>query len=160
MVSFYLSRERKYHIINDVFQLIPFCIVGSDDEKIEVINPLRGELVTLTTVSHTYEEFNVCRHCWRTPPYIRPLGIERTEAMLREGAILTVIGDLELTFHGMIVQAPSGDKCFVVSTYPMPTIIEHFQARGELFKYSMIFTGAVGLCILVMIYVKWKDQRR
>ncbi|KAG8212648.1 hypothetical protein J437_LFUL018871 [Ladona fulva] len=87
-------------IIQETNNSVPFALVGKLGGAIEVLDaPTQAEMLELSTISDKFqpsESSGIVEHVWGYFAGIRRRGIQTTEEMLKEGAIVTGIGEITL----------------------------------------------------------------
>jgi E3 ubiquitin-protein ligase MUL1 len=68
---------------------------------------------------------------------VRQQGVQVTEDMLREGKLITGIGELvsENGEHGLKLQPPSDGSPFYLTILPVPSLIRRLDNQMRLYKY-------------------------
>lgn len=113
-------------IVQETNNSVPFVLVGkSEGTKIEVLDaPTHAEMLELTTISDRFqptESSGIVEHVWGYFTGIRRRGVQTTEEMLKEGSIVTGVGEIALNVDGSESFHPNvfDDVKYVVSV-PLP----------------------------------------
>ncbi|XP_046395415.1 mitochondrial E3 ubiquitin protein ligase 1-like isoform X1 [Ischnura elegans] len=107
-------------IIQETSNSIPFVLMGKSGEtKIEVLDAdTNAEMLELTTIADKFqptESSGIVEHVWGYFTGIRRRGIQTTEEMLKEGAIVTGVGEITLNTDGSNPTNPFDDIKFLVN---------------------------------------------
>lgn len=159
---FLIFRSEHQRMIREIHEVVPFIIKGRST-NVEVLDPLSSNYLDLTTISDTFEPSNpgFFSHIWGFVMGIRQRGLQNTEEMLKEGAIVTGIGEIVLEDDGMKLQPPFSGVPFFITTLPISSLVRKLQERRKFYKYFTVICGTVGLFVLGMILNKWwKDRIR
>lgn len=156
--GFWSERERT---IQEVYNAIPFALrCGNID--IEVADALSAHYLDLETVSDVYEPTtgSLLDHIWGFFTGVRPQGLQKTEQMVREGVLLTGIGELALSEDQTTLRLqPSQDGLpFFLTSLPLNTLSKKLESEKQTFKYLSVGLGIVGLGIIGMMAYRWWKQ--
>ncbi|KAJ1531516.1 hypothetical protein ONE63_000191 [Megalurothrips usitatus] len=157
--GFWGERER---IIHEVYNSIPFAL-QSGNIDIEVADALSAHYLDLETISDIYEpsSLGLWDYLWGFFTGVRPQGLQKTEEMVREGALLTGIGELALSEDKISLRLqPSQDGLpYFLTSLPLNTLSKKLESEKQTFKYLSIILGVVGVGILCMMaHRRWKKE--
>ncbi|KAE8748907.1 hypothetical protein FOCC_FOCC004312 [Frankliniella occidentalis] len=162
--GFWSERERT---IQEVYNSIPFALQsGSID--IEVSDALSAYYLDLETISDVYEPTSgsFVDFIWGFFTGLRPQGLQKTEEMVREGVLMTGIGELAITEDQASLRLqPSQDGLpFFLTSLPLNTLCKKLESERQTFKYLSIVLGVVGLGLAGIMahryYKSWLEKKK
>lgn len=157
--GFWLDRERT---IQEVCNSIPFAL-RSGNVDIEVADALSAHYLDLETISDVYEPTSgsFWDHIWGFFTGVRPQGLQKTEEMVREGALLTGIGELALSEDQatLRLQPPQEGLPFFLTSLPLNTLSKRLEGEKQTLKYMSIFFGLIGVGIMGYMAHRWYKNR-
>nr|CAD7462771.1 unnamed protein product [Timema tahoe] len=103
-------------------------------------------------------------HVWGFFTGVRQRGLQSTEELLREGTILTGIGELTSTStggttDGLKLQPPSDGTPFYLTTLPISSLIRRLDDQRRTYRVLTVIFGGVGLVLLGMMTRRWWKER-
>uniref|UniRef100_A0A1B6G609 RING-type E3 ubiquitin transferase n=1 Tax=Cuerna arida TaxID=1464854 RepID=A0A1B6G609_9HEMI len=143
--GFWWDESRPIH---QSYNVVPFAIVLGK-HVIEVQDVLQADELHLDTVYNKYDRtvHSLAGNLWSFFFGVRQYGMQTTEEMLKEGTIVTGIGDLMLSSDGTkLLVPPSGNKPYFITTQPLSSLLRDLRDKKSLFGWLLILTG--GLTIL------------
>ncbi|XP_046395416.1 mitochondrial E3 ubiquitin protein ligase 1-like isoform X2 [Ischnura elegans] len=171
-------------IIQETSNSIPFVLMGKSGEtKIEVLDAdTNAEMLELTTIADKFqptESSGIVEHVWGYFTGIRRRGIQTTEEMLKEGAIVTGVGEITLNTDGsnptnpfddikFLVDQPSlrlhqpvkGGLPLIISHLPLPSLITRLEGKRKAFGWAAALLGVSGVVISCWIAFKWVRAKK
>ncbi|KAK3921935.1 Mitochondrial E3 ubiquitin protein ligase 1 [Frankliniella fusca] len=156
--GFWSERER---IIQEVYNSIPFALQNGNVD-IEVADALSAYYLDLETISDVYEPSSgsFFDFIWGFFTGVRPQGLQKTEEMVREGVLMTGIGELALSEdQGSLRLQPSQDGLpFFLTSMPISTLSKKLESEKQTFKYLSIILGILGLGLAGMMAHRYCRQ--
>lgn len=158
--GFWSDQERT---VQEVYNKIPFALCNGS-YKVEVIDAMAAEVLDMDTISDVFEPKvpTFSDHLWGFFTGVRQRGLQSTEEMLREGSILTGIGELTRPVtkpDTPILQPPVDGTPFFLTTMSVSSLLRRLDDRKRTYRWLCMMFGAIGLIIgglIVRHY--WKDR--
>ncbi|XP_011500475.1 PREDICTED: mitochondrial ubiquitin ligase activator of NFKB 1 [Ceratosolen solmsi marchali] len=155
------------HTMQEVYNCVPFVIKRGKHE-IEVTNSLAAEVLDLETISDIFEASapSFVDYVWGFFTGHRQRGLQTTEEMLKEGSIITVIGELTKSSsnHNSLVLQPPGDgTSYYLTTMSISSLLRKLDDQRKVYKWLCLIFGTIGLFIagiLVRRYLKDKEKQK
>uniref|UniRef100_UPI00398E4E3D mitochondrial ubiquitin ligase activator of NFKB 1 n=1 Tax=Pristiophorus japonicus TaxID=55135 RepID=UPI00398E4E3D len=171
--------NRTTHLWNDCERIIhqrtntvPFNLVPADGNpniSVRVIKPLESSELDLETV---YEKFHPAVQTFTDilGHYIsgeRPKGIRETEEMLRDGDIVTGVGELVLDNNCIKLQPPKQGLQYYLSRLDFESLVRKQESRVKLWKILTLVFGITTCATLFFILrrqykrykMEWEQSR-
>lgn len=129
-------RSDHERIIQEVYNAVPF-ILSKGKRKIEVIDALDADILDLETVADNFEpsKANFVDNLWGFFTGQRQRGLQTTEEMLREGSLITAIGELSGAENsGLKMQAPENGNLYFISSLPVSAIARRVDQQKRFFR--------------------------
>ncbi|XP_071442152.1 mitochondrial E3 ubiquitin protein ligase 1 [Hetaerina americana] len=172
-------------IIQETNNSVPFVLMGkSEDTKIEVLDAAtHAEMLELTTIADRFQPTEcsgIVEHVWGYFTGIRRRGIQTTEEMLKEGAIVTGAGEISLNTDGSrlsnnfddikyLVNEPSlrlhqpnnrSGLPLIISHLPLPSLVTRLEGKRKAFGWVTAVLGLSGVVISCWVAFKWVRAKR
>ncbi|KAL1494895.1 hypothetical protein ABEB36_010409 [Hypothenemus hampei] len=157
--GFWSDSERT---IQEVHNVIPFCLT-TQGIRVEVTEPLVAEYLDMEVISDTFNPTvpSVMDHIWGFFSGYRQRGVQTTEKMLREGTVLTGIGELILEQDGSIkLQPPSKKGSYYLTTLPVSTLIKKLETSKRNYGLLALICTAVGAALVGIIVRKYVKRQK
>lgn len=142
--GFWWDESRPVH---QSYNVVPFSIVLGK-YLIEVKDVLLADELHLDTVFNKYDRttHTLAGNLWSFFFGVRQYGVQTTEEMLKEGTIVTGIGDLVMTSQGDVVLAPpSGGRPYFLTTQPLSSLLRELRDKKSVFGTVLMITGSLTL---------------
>ncbi|KRF99751.1 uncharacterized protein Dwil_GK26989 [Drosophila willistoni] len=150
-------------VLHESANLVPFEL-RNQGHGVEIIDALRAGVLDVDVVYDNYEPatMTLWDHIFGFISGIRQRGLQTSEAVLREGSVLTAIGELELDGKVLRMQ-PSEDGSLILTTATKATLIQRLEEGKSALIFRMAFYGSISVLLLGLIarklYLKRKQQR-
>uniref|UniRef100_A0A1B6M0Y3 RING-type E3 ubiquitin transferase n=1 Tax=Graphocephala atropunctata TaxID=36148 RepID=A0A1B6M0Y3_9HEMI len=151
--GFWWDESRPIH---QSYNVVPFAIVVGK-YVVEVQDVLQADELHLDTVYNKYDRtiHSLAGNLWSFFFGVRQYGVQTTEEMLKEGTIVTGIGDLIMSSDGTrLLTPPSGNKPYFITTQPLSSLLRDFRDKKSLFGWLLIGTG--GLTMVFGGLLAWR----
>ncbi|XP_034182656.1 mitochondrial E3 ubiquitin protein ligase 1 [Osmia lignaria lignaria] len=156
--GFWSDQERTVH---KVYNTVPFALQRGA-HSIEIIEPLAADILDLDVVSDTFEPSvpSFADHLWGFFTGVRQRGLQSTEELLREGAVMTGIGELtRVKSKTLVLQPPLNGTPFYLTSMSISSLIRKLDDRKRTYRMLCIMFGAIGLLIGGIVFRRyWKDR--
>ncbi|XP_068156928.1 mitochondrial E3 ubiquitin protein ligase 1-like [Drosophila tropicalis] len=150
-------------VLHESSNLVPFDL-RNQAHGVEIVDALRAEVLDVDVIYDNYEPatLTLWDHLFGFISGIRQRGLQTSEAVLREGSVLTAIGELELDGKVLRMQ-PSQDGSLILTTATKATLIQRVEEGKSALIFRMVFYGSISIVLLGLIarklYLKRKQQR-
>lgn len=134
--------------------------------SIEVIDPLAADILDMDVISDQFQPTvpSVMDHVWGFFSGVRQRGVQTTERMLRQGAIITGIGELAASSDGQVrLQPPSNGGAFYLTNMQITSLVRRLEERRRNYRLASALFGAAGLLLVGLLlrrYIKDRNRRR
>ncbi|GLH00359.1 Mitochondrial E3 ubiquitin protein ligase 1, partial [Gryllus bimaculatus] len=158
----------KEHVVADqertlqeTVNSVPFALTGHKGTRVEVVDALAAEVLDLETVVDHFEPSapGLVDHLWGFFTGVRQRGLQNTEDVLREGALLTGVGTLTLVPSdpkGDLHLVPPADGApFFLTAMSLHTLARHLDREKRMYKWLAVTFGAVGLILVGAAARRW-----
>ena len=156
--GFWTDQERTVH---KVYNTVPF-VLQRGTQSVEVLEPLSADILDLDVVSNTFEPSvpSFADHLWGFFTGIRQRGLQSTEELLREGAVITGIGELARSkSKTLTLQRPLNGTPFYLTSMSISSLLRKLDDRKKTYRLLCFMFGAIGLLIGgVVLRRYWKDR--
>ncbi|XP_030764185.1 mitochondrial E3 ubiquitin protein ligase 1-like [Sitophilus oryzae] len=157
--GFWADSERT---IQEIQNVMPFAL-ESKGIIVEVREPLAGEYLDMDIISDSFHPTTptVFDHIWGFFAGIKQKGVQSTEKMLKEGTLLTGVGELVYDDKSLKLQPPATDNCpYYLTTMPIMTLLKKIDNSKH--KYSMLcyIFSAVGTVLAALIIRKYFNHKK
>ncbi|XP_020710349.2 mitochondrial E3 ubiquitin protein ligase 1 [Athalia rosae] len=158
--GFWSDQERT---IQEAYNSVPF-VLQRGHYKVEVVDALAAEILDLDTISDYFEPSTptFTDHLWGFFTGVRQRGLQSTEEMLRDGAIITGIGELSKTVAGssnIKLQPPLDGAPFYLTSMSITSLLRKLDDRRRTYRWLCLMFGGIGLIIGgIVVRRYWKDR--
>ncbi|XP_076755023.1 mitochondrial E3 ubiquitin protein ligase 1 [Xylocopa sonorina] len=156
--GFWSDQERTVH---KVYNTIPFALHGQG-YSVEILEPLSADILDLDMVSNTFEPTvpSFADHLWGFFTGVRQRGLQSTEELLREGAVITGIGELSRAKTKVLtLQPPLNGTPFYLTSMSIGSLFRKLDDRKRTYRLLCIMFGIIGIVIGGVIFRRyWKDR--
>ncbi|CAL7947400.1 unnamed protein product [Xylocopa violacea] len=156
--GFWSDQERTVH---KVYNTVPFALYGQG-HSVEILEPLSADILDLDMVSNTFEPTvpSFADHLWGFFTGVRQRGLQSTEELLREGAVITGIGELSRTKSKMLtLQPPLNGTPFYLTSMSIGSLFRKLDDRKRTYRLLCIMFGVIGIVIGGVVFRRyWKDR--
>lgn len=156
--GFWSDQERTVH---KVYNTVPF-VLQRGPHAVEVIEPLLADILDMDVVSDTFEPTvpSFADHLWGFFTGVRQRGLQSTEELLREGAVMTGIGELTRgKSKTLVLQPPLNGTPFYLTSMSITSLLRKLDERKRTYRLLCLMFGAIGLLIGGIVFRRyWKDR--
>ncbi|KZC11935.1 PREDICTED: mitochondrial ubiquitin ligase activator of nfkb 1 [Dufourea novaeangliae] len=156
--GFWSDQERTVH---KVFNTVPFALEHGP-YSVEILEPLSADILDMDVVSNTFEPTvpSFADHLWGFFTGVRQRGLQSTEELLREGALITGIGELSRTkSKTLTLQPPLNGTPFYLTSMSVSSLLKKLDDRKKTYRLLCFMFGAIGLLIGGILFRRyWKDR--
>ncbi|XP_067009107.1 mitochondrial E3 ubiquitin protein ligase 1 [Anabrus simplex] len=160
--GFWSDQERT---IQEVYNCVPFVLCARNTD-VEILDPLTADVLDLETIADKFEPTNssLIDHIWGFFTGVRQRGLQSTEEILREGVLITGIGELGISNTSgaaIRLQPPSSGAPFYITVLPIPSLVRRLEQQKRTYGYLTLIFGCVGMVIAGFVTHRWwKDRTR
>ncbi|XP_014217084.1 mitochondrial E3 ubiquitin protein ligase 1 [Copidosoma floridanum] len=155
------------HTMQEVYNSVPF-VLGKGNHKVEVVDAMAAEILDLETISDFFEPSapTFVDYLWGFFTGHRQRGLQSTEEMLREGSIITGIGELTKSLSksdSLVLQPPVNGTPYYITTMSLSSLLRKLDDRRKIYRWLCLMFGAIGLFIGGMVlrrYLKDREEQR
>jgi len=145
--GFWSDHER---VIQEVHNVMPF-VLENGKFKVEIADPVAADILDMDVISDIFTPTvpSVMDHIWGFFSGVRQRGVQTTEKMLRQGALITGIGELVASKDGKTIkmQPPSDGSPFYLTNMQITSLVRKLDDTKKNYKWLCILFGAVGLVL-------------
>ncbi|XP_053987589.1 mitochondrial E3 ubiquitin protein ligase 1 [Hylaeus volcanicus] len=156
--GFWSDQERTVH---KVYNTVPFALQRGV-HSVEVLEPLTADILDMDVVSNTFEPSvpSFADHIWGFFTGVRQRGLQSTEELLREGAVITGIGELTKSkSKTLTLQPPLNGTPFYLTSMSISSLLRKLDDRKRTYRLLCLMFGAIGLLIGGIVFRRyWKDK--
>lgn len=156
--GFWSDQERTVH---KVYNTVPFSLQHGS-YSVEVLEPLSADILDLDVVSNTFEPTvpSFADHLWGFFTGVRQRGLQSTEELLREGSVMTGIGELARTkSKTLTLQPPLNGTPFYLTSMSISSLLRKLDERKRTYRLLCLMFGAIGMLIGGIVFRRyWKDR--
>ncbi|XP_054007888.1 mitochondrial E3 ubiquitin protein ligase 1 [Hylaeus anthracinus] len=156
--GFWSDQERTVH---KVYNTVPFALQRGA-HSVEVLEPLTADILDMDVVSNTFEPSvpSFADHIWGFFTGVRQRGLQSTEELLREGAVITGIGELTKSkSKTLTLQPPLNGTPFYLTSMSISSLLRKLDDRKRTYRLLCLMFGAIGLLIGGIVFRRyWKDR--
>lgn len=149
------------HTVHKVYNTVPFALKHGT-KTVEVLEPLSADILDLDVVSNTFEPTvpSFADHLWGFFTGIRKRGLQSTEELLRDGTLMTGIGELSKSnSNALSLQPPTNGMPFYLTSMSITSLLKKLDERKRAYRFLGFMFGAVGLLIGGIVLRRyWKDR--
>lgn len=162
--GFWSDQERT---VQKIYNTVPF-ILTQGFHAVEILEPLSADILELDVISDTFEPTvpTFADHIWGFFTGVRQRGLQSTEELLREGAIITGIGELSrsgIKGKSLTLQPPSDGTPYYLTSMSITSLVRKLDDRKQTYRWLCLMFGAIGLLIggmLIRRYLKDREEQR
>ncbi|OAD58321.1 Mitochondrial ubiquitin ligase activator of nfkb 1 [Eufriesea mexicana] len=156
--GFWSNREYTVH---KVFNTVPFSL-QQGNYSVEILEPLSADILHLDVVSNNFKptESSFVDHLWSFFTGVRQRGLQSTEEILREGTVITGIGELARTkSKTLTLQPPLDGTPFYLTSLSISSLIHKLDERKRTYRLLCLMFGAIGILIGGIVFRRyWKER--
>ncbi|XP_033327217.1 mitochondrial E3 ubiquitin protein ligase 1 [Megalopta genalis] len=149
------------HTVHKVFNTVPF-VLQRGSKSVEVLEPLSADILDLDVVSNTFEPTvpSFANHLWSFFTGVRQRGLQSTEELLRDGTLITGIGELSRSkSNALTLQSPNDGMPFYLTSMSITSLLKKLDDRRRTYRFLSLMFGAIGLLIGGIVLRRyWKDR--
>ncbi|XP_035725696.1 mitochondrial E3 ubiquitin protein ligase 1-like [Vespa mandarinia] len=158
--------SNQEHTMQKIYNTIPF-VLQNGRYKVEVLDPLSADILDMDVIADYFEP-NVpsfSDHLWGFFTGVRQRGLQNTEEMLREGVVMTGIGEISsINKQNLLsLQPPADGSPFYLTTMSITSLIKKLDERKKTYKWLCFIFGAIILLISGVVarrFWKTRQERR
>ncbi|KAL0272034.1 UNVERIFIED_CONTAM: hypothetical protein PYX00_005161 [Menopon gallinae] len=127
--------------INEVFNSIPFAVVTKKGSlEIEVIDPFAAKILDLEVISDKFDPSNsgFMDHMWGFFTGVRKRGLQTIEEILKEGTLVTAVGEIQSDTGSLRIQPPSDGTSYFLTTMPLNALIRRLDEKVNYYWFVSI----------------------
>uniref|UniRef100_A0A6M2DS15 RING-type E3 ubiquitin transferase n=1 Tax=Xenopsylla cheopis TaxID=163159 RepID=A0A6M2DS15_XENCH len=155
--GFWSEQTRPLHVSHNVSSFALF----KDNVSVEVNDALTAEILDMDIVWDHYEpsQLGMLDHIWGFFSGVRQKGLQSTEEMLREGALITGIGELSSSNGKLVLQLPrSGNPLFLTTLTKTGLVFKLSDGQTNI-RMICAFLGIVGIILCGLLTRKYLDKK-
>ncbi|XP_060529408.1 mitochondrial E3 ubiquitin protein ligase 1 [Cylas formicarius] len=158
--GFWADSERT---IQHVHNVMPFGLENKG-VLVEITDPLAAEYLDMEVISDTFHPTvpTMMDHIWGFFAGVRQRGVQSTEKMLRQGTIITGIGELIYSKEdGTLKLQPPTTGTYYLTTMTVASLLKKIEKSVKNFRLLCLLFGTVGILlagILIRRFFKYKKQ--
>ncbi|BES95839.1 E3 Ubiquitin ligase [Nesidiocoris tenuis] len=150
--------------IKEAYNVVPFAM-HRGKIVVQIMDPLSAEILDLDTVYNKFEpsKMGFLDSFIGFFHGIRQRGIETTEEMLKEGSVITAVGEVTLCGCGVCnlhLSASSKGHPYFLTSMPITSLLRKVEEQKTTYKWLTYFFGSVGLAISYIIAKRWWEKRK
>ncbi|XP_066997805.1 mitochondrial E3 ubiquitin protein ligase 1 isoform X2 [Anabrus simplex] len=157
--GFWTNHDR---LVQEIYNYVPF-VICSGNQSAEILDPLSADILDLHTVADKYEPTSttIADHLWSFFMGIRQRGLQSTEDILKEGTLVTCIGEVTVGKAGnrITLQRPSNGSPYFITTSPVSSIIYRLQCDITRYKVLIGVSATIGIGVISVIAYRWWKKR-
>lgn len=140
------------HLIQEVTNTVPF-VLKSGKYVVEVSDVRESYILDLDTVAAKFEPTKMSAIDYLLSFFngVRQRGIETTEEMLKEGTILTGIGELTTINDMKVLGPPSDGSAYILTVTPISSLVRRIKDEQSTMRWLLFLFGTVGVMLLGLI---------
>lgn len=150
--------------IYKIYNTVPFGLQRGS-YSVEILEPLSADILDLEVVSDTFEPSTptFIDHLWGFFTGIRQRGLQSTEELLREGAVMTGIGELSKSTTNpkqFQLQPPQDGTPFYLTSMSINSLIRKLDDRKKTYQMLCLMFGMIGIAIGgIILRHYWKERK-
>ncbi|CAK9823117.1 Mitochondrial E3 ubiquitin protein ligase 1 [Anthophora retusa] len=156
--GFWSDQKRTVH---KVYNTVPFAL-QQGRHSVEVLEPLSADILDMDVVSNTFKPTvpSFADHLWGFFTGVRQRGLQSTEKLLREGAIMTGVGELTKTkSNTLVLQPPLNGTPFYLTSMSISSLLRKLDDRKRTYRLLCLMFGAIGMLIGGIVFRRyWKER--
>ncbi|XP_075221042.1 mitochondrial E3 ubiquitin protein ligase 1-like isoform X2 [Lycorma delicatula] len=136
------------HLVQEVTNTVPFGL-KQDKYVVEVVDVRDCYILDLETVAAKFEptRLGTLDSIIGFFNGVRQRGIETTEEMLKEGTILTGIGELTVVNGVKTLGPPSDGSGYILTVTPVSSIIKRLKGEQATMRLLLFLFGTIGIVL-------------
>lgn len=122
-----------------------------------------GKFLDMEVISDTFTPTvpSMMDHIWGFFSGFRQRGVQSTEKMLREGTLMTGIGEIVCEQDGSFkLQPPSNGGLYYLTTLPVSSLLKKLESSKKNYGLLTLVCTAIGVVLAGMILRKYLKQRK
>ncbi|XP_058797911.1 mitochondrial E3 ubiquitin protein ligase 1 [Phymastichus coffea] len=155
------------HTMQEVYNSVPF-VLEKGKNQIEIVDAMAADILDLETISDFFEPSapTFVDYLWGFFTGQRQRGLQSTEEMLREGSIITGIGELSKSqskAESLVLQPPVNGTPYYLTTMSLSSLLRKLDDKRKIYRWLCLMFGAIGLFIggiALKRYLKDKEEQR
>ncbi|XP_026466075.1 mitochondrial E3 ubiquitin protein ligase 1-like, partial [Ctenocephalides felis] len=155
--GFWSEQTRPLHVSQNV---APFSLF-KDNFEVEVEDALSAELLDMDIIWDNYEpsQLGMIDHIWGFFSGVRQKGLQSTEEMLREGALITGIGELSTCDGSLKLQLPKSGQPLFLTTMTKSGLVFKLTAGQNNIRMICVFLGVIGVVLCSLLARKFLEKK-
>lgn len=151
------------HTVQKVYNIVPF-VLRQGPHRVEIVDPLSADILDMAVVSDSFKPSvpTLIDHLWSFLTGVRQRGLQSTEEILREGAVMTGIGELSKSAtepNTFILQPPLSGAPFYLTSMSITSLIRKLEGHKRVYRLLCLMFGTIGLAIAGIIVRRyWKSR--
>ncbi|KAK2585050.1 hypothetical protein KPH14_008570 [Odynerus spinipes] len=156
--------SNQEHTMQKVCNSVPF-VLQNGRYKVEVLDALSADILDMDVISDYFEPTvpSFSDHLWGFFTGVRQRGLQSTEEMLREGVVITGIGEISCSINkqnSLTLQPPSTGGPFYLTTMSITSLLRKLDERKKTYKWLCLIFGTIAVVITgVVVRRFWKSRR-
>lgn len=145
------------HTIQEAHNVVPF-ILKRGDYQVEILDPLSASVLDLDTIADRFESSSLSfmDHIVGFFSGVRQRGLQTTEEMLKEGTVITGIGEISLSPEGKAQLFPPSDgSSYYLTVMPVSSLLRKLDESKLLLRRLTLLFGGVGLVLGALVLRRW-----
>ncbi|KAL1140971.1 hypothetical protein AAG570_000897 [Ranatra chinensis] len=150
------------NILQEAFNVVPF-VLKRGKWQVKILDPLSAEILDLDTVHDKFESssLSLMDHLVGFFNGVRQRGIETTEELLKEGTVITAIGELSRGPENELQLSPSSAGYpYFITSMPVPSLLRKLEEQRMTFKWLTLLFGSIGLVFVTIVAKRWWNARK
>lgn len=155
------------HTMQEVYSSVPF-VLKRGRHQIEIMDAMAAEILDMETISDFFEPSapTFIDYLWGFFTGHRQRGLQTTEEMLKEGSVITGIGELTrsaLKPDSLVLQPPVDGTPYYLTTMSLSSLLRKLDDRKKVYKWLCLIFGAIGFFIggiVVRRYLKDREKQK
>ncbi|KAK9503558.1 hypothetical protein O3M35_010091 [Rhynocoris fuscipes] len=139
--------------IQETYNLVPFMLKRGE-MIIHILDPLGADILDLDTVHNKFDNssLSVMDHVVGFFNGVRQRGIETTEELLKEGSVITAIGEVSKGLDGNIqLSPPSQGYPYFITSMPVSSLLRKLEEQKTTYRWLTYLFGGIGIALAVII---------
>uniref|UniRef100_A0A0A9W311 RING-type E3 ubiquitin transferase n=1 Tax=Lygus hesperus TaxID=30085 RepID=A0A0A9W311_LYGHE len=148
--------------IQEAYNVVPF-VLERGRMVVEIVDPLNAELLDLDTVHNKFETSKMGFLDSFVGFFygVRQRGIETTEEMMKEGSVITAIGEVSKDNQGLLqLSSSSRGYPYFLTSMPITSLLRKLEEQKRTYKWLTYLFGSIGLVISYRIVKNWYEKRK
>uniref|UniRef100_A0A069DSX6 RING-type E3 ubiquitin transferase n=1 Tax=Panstrongylus megistus TaxID=65343 RepID=A0A069DSX6_9HEMI len=148
--------------IQETYNIVPF-LLKRGRMTAHILDPLGAEILDLDTVHNKFENssLSIMDHLVGFFNGVRQRGIETTEELLKEGSVITAIGEVSKGLDGNVqLSPPSQGYPYFITSMPVSSLLRKLEEQKTTYRWLTLLFGGIGVVLTVIITRKWWLERQ